>query len=221
MKHADHAFGLLIAGLVLSAGCGAADSDTRTIKADVWADNWFALYIGGELVKEDSVPYNTERSFNKESFEFDIELPAQLSFVIKDFKENDTGLEYIGSPRVQIGDGGFAAQFFDAQSRSLLAVSNSKWRCITIHRAPLNKSCQRSSDPTSDCQSNITQEPDGWMNPGFDDSEWPNAVEHSAQAVQPRRGYDEVDWHADTKLIWTEDLEIDNTVLCRVTLPSD
>lgn len=221
MKHPHHAFGLLVASLALSVVCGVAAADTRTIRADVWADNWFAFYVGEELVKEDSVLYNTERSFNKESFEFDIELPAQLSFVIKDFKENDTGLEYIGSPRVQIGDGGFAAQFLDAQSRALLAVSNSEWRCIAIHRAPLNKSCERSSDPTSDCQSNITQEPDGWMNPDFDDSEWPNAVEHSAQDVRPRHGYDEVDWHADTRLIWTQDLEIDNTLLCRVTLSSD
>lgn len=221
MKHPDHAFGLLVTSLVLSVGCGAADPDTRTIKADIWADNWFAFYVGEELVKEDSVPYNTERSFNKESFEFDIALPAQLSFVVKDFKENDTGLEYIGTSRQHIGDGGFAAQFFDAQSQSLLAVSNSSWRCLPVHRAPLNKSCERSSEPTSDCQSDITQEPDGWMNPGFDDSEWPNAVEHSAQAVRPRHGYDEVDWHADMTLIWTQDLEIDNTLLCRATLSSD
>lgn len=216
----DHTFGLLISSLVLSVGCSAADSDTPAIKADIWADNWFAFYIGEELVKEDSVPYNTERSFNRESFEFDIELPAQLTFVIKDFKENDTGLEYIGSPRVQIGDGGFAAQFFDASTNELLAVSNSDWRCITIHQAPLNKSCVSSSSPEHDCQSKIDAEPAGWRDAGFDDSEWANAIEHSVQAVRPRHGYDEVDWHSDMNLIWTQDLEIDNTILCRATIPA-
>ena len=218
MKHPDHAFGLLVTSLVLSVGCGAADFDTHTIKADVWADNWFALYVGDELVKEDSVPYNTERSFNKESFEFDVELPAQLSFVIKDFKENDTGLEYIGSPRVQMGDGGFKAQFFDAATGKLVAVSSDEWRCLAIHRAPLNKSCERSPNPTMDCQSDIDAEPANWRDPDFDDSDWPNAVVHSAQAVRPHGGYPGVDWRAEAMLIWTDDLEIDNTILCRVTI---
>lgn len=218
MQHPDRAFGLLVTGLALSVGCSAADSETHKIRADIWADNWFAFYVGEELVIEDSVPYNTERSFNKESFEFDVELPAQLSFVIKDFKENDTGLEYIGSPRVQIGDGGFAAQFFDASTNQLLAASNNDWRCMTIHQAPLNSSCLRSSEPENDCQSKIGQEPEGWKNASFDDGEWPNAVEHSAADVRPRRGYDEVTWHPEVKLIWTQDLETDNTVLCRTTI---
>jgi len=218
MKRRDHAIGLLVTGLALSGGCVAADSDTYTIKADIWADNWFALYAGDELVIEDSVPYNTERSFNKESLEFDVELPASLSLVIKDFKENDTGLEYIGSPRVQIGDGGFSAQFFDAKKNELLAVSNSDWRCITIHQAPLNSSCVRSSTPERDCQSKIGEEPEGWKNASFDDSDWPNAVEHTAQDVRPRRGYEEVTWRPETRLIWTDNLETDNTVLCRFTI---
>jgi hypothetical protein len=218
MKHPDHTFGLLVISLVLSVGCSAADSDTHTIRADIWADNWFALYAGDELVIEDSVPYNTERSFNKESLEFDVELPAQLSFVIKDFKENDTGLEYIGTSRQQIGDGGFSAQFFDAAKNELLAVSDSDWRCITIHQAPLNRSCVRSSTPENDCGSQIGEEPEGWKRASFDDSDWPNAVEHTAQDVRPRHGYEEVSWHTETRLIWTDSLETDNTVLCRFTI---
>jgi hypothetical protein len=209
---------LLAASLTVAGACSVSSADT--LRADVWADNWFALYAGDELIKEDSVPYNTERSFNKESFEFDAELPVSLSFVIKDFKENDTGLEYIGSPRVQIGDGGFSAQFFDAATNELLAVSNSDWRCITIHQAPLNSSCLRSSNPESDCQSKIGEEPEGWKNSRFDDSGWPNAVEHAAADVRPRRGYEEISWHSDARLIWTDSLETDNTVLCRFTIPA-
>jgi hypothetical protein len=206
---------LAVASLLALPAVGA---DQQTIKADVWADNWFALYAGDKLIKEDSVPYNTERSFNKESFEIDVVLPVSLSFIIKDFKEDDTGLEYIGSPRVQIGDGGFAAQFFDATTNQLLATSSSDWRCITIHQAPLNSNCLRSSNPENDCQSKISEEPEGWKNANFDDSDWPNAVEHSARDVQPRRGYDEVTWHPESRLIWTDNLETDNTVLCRFTI---
>ena len=190
----------------------------QTINADVWEDNWYALYVGEELVKEDSVAFNTEQSFNKDSFSFATTYPVQLNLIIKDYKEDDSGLEYIGRSRQQIGDGGFAAQFFDADTNEAIAVSNESWRCLAIHRAPLNKSCERSANPTSDCQKDISAEPDNWRAADFDDSAWPNAVIHSAQEVRPRRGYDEVDWQDSVKLIWTDDLEIDNTILCRASI---
>ncbi len=196
----------------------SAYAQAETINADVWADNWYALYVGEELVKEDTVPYNTERSFNKDSFSFDTTYPVQLNLIIKDYKEDDSGLEYIGSGRQQIGDGGFAAQFFDADSKEVIAGSNESWRCLAIHRAPLNKSCERSEDPTADCQTDISSEPENWKATGFDDSAWPNAVVHSAQEVRPRHGYDEIDWHDSVKIIWTDDLETDNTILCRAII---
>ncbi len=196
----------------------AVSADERTIKADVWADNWFAMYLETTLIKEDSVAYNTEKSFNSESFEFTAELPAQINVIVKDFKENDTGLEYIGRPRQQMGDGGFSAQFYDADSGELIAVSDEAWRCMSIHRAPLNKSCEHSTDPEQDCKNEIMSEPKGWMSAGYDDSDWPNAIVHTAAAVRPLRGYHEIDWDAGAKLLWADDLVIDNTVLCRVVL---
>jgi len=196
----------------------AASADERNINADVWADNWFALYLESTLIKEDSVAYNTEQSFNKESFTFAAELPAQINIIAKDFKENDSGIEYIGRPRQQIGDGGLSAQFYDADSGELIAVSDESWRCKSIHRAPLNKSCERSADPLQDCETEITPEPDGWMSSDYDDSDWPSAIVHTAAAVRPLRGYHEVDWDAGAKLLWADDLEIDNTILCRVVL---
>ena len=53
----------------VSTQSGAQDpspssSGTINIKAEVWADNWFAFYSGDQLVKEDSVSITTERSFN-------------------------------------------------------------------------------------------------------------------------------------------------------------
>lgn len=210
-----HFAALLLLALV---ACQAQAQESITIKADIYADNWFAFYVGEELVKEDSVSINTERSFNAESFTFETTLPAQLNFVIKDFKQDDSGLEYIGTRRQQMGDGGFAAQFFNAGTAKLLAASGGSWRCLVIHRAPLNKRCARSSNPLTDCETEITPEPDGWKQPGFDDSAWPNAIEHSERAIQPRYGYDDIDWHTDMKLIWGDDLETDNTLLCRATI---
>jgi len=212
---------LLLLTLSISPAPFAAETEVVTVDADVWGDNWFAVYIGDKLVVEDSVPYNTERSFNSESASFDVTLPANVNVIMKDFKENDSGLEYIGTRRVQIGDGGFIAQFFDAESGELIAASDESWRCLVIHRAPLNRSCVQSSEPEHSCQSEIVAEPEGWMQPGFDDSEWPHAIVHSARAVQPRRGYDRVTWDDTAKLIWGEDLEIDNTVLCRFQIPAN
>lgn len=209
---------LLIPGLCLAICCSAAESDTVTIKADIWADNWFALYAGDKLIKEDSVAYDTERSFNAESFRFDIALPANLSIILKDFKENDTGLEYIGTSRQQIGDGGAKAQFFDTESDQLVAASGDSWQCITIHQAPIDKNCVHSSNPEQDCQAVIKTEPGDWKSGDFDARDWPNAIIHSLQAVRPRGGYDNISWRPEAKLIWTDDLEFDNTVLCRFTI---
>jgi len=78
----------------------------ETFSADVRADNWFEMRINGKLVAEDSVPITTERSFNAESFTFEAERPFLIALVAKDFKENDTGLEYIRTNRQQMGDGG-------------------------------------------------------------------------------------------------------------------
>jgi hypothetical protein len=204
--------------LIAPGKYSSAQQPLVTINAQVWADNWYAVYVDEKLIAEDPVPITTERSFNAETFSFSTALPAQFALIIKDFKENDSGLEYIGSRRQQIGDGGFIAQFRDATSNELLAVSNESWTCKAIHQAPLNKSCERSAQPLKECQSNIIQEPSNWMSSNFDDSQWPNAIVHSARAVRPHGGYSSYSWEPFAKLIWTEDLEIDNTILCRFTL---
>ena len=63
---------------------------------EVWADNWMAVYVNGELIGEDSVPITTERSFNSETFSFTASVPFTLAIEAKDFKETDSGIEYIG-----------------------------------------------------------------------------------------------------------------------------
>jgi len=86
---------------------------------DVWADNWFEMRVDGVQVAEDSVPITTERSFNAESFSFEAEPPFVVGLIAKDFIENDTGLEYIGSRRQQMGDGGVILQMRNAGAEPL------------------------------------------------------------------------------------------------------
>jgi len=205
------------AALVLAAACTSAESETE-IRADMYGDNWYAIYVDGELMGEDSTPFDTERSFNSDSFTFTTELPAQGAVIMKDYYEDDTGLEYIGSRRQQMGDGGFIAQLINTSTGEFIVGSSPDWQCKVIHQAPLNKECARSSDPSSECKSLISEEPEGWMLADFDDSDWQPATEHSARAIQPRRGYTQIDWDPQAKLIWGEDLEVDNIVLCRFTI---
>lgn len=196
-------------------------SGELSVRADVWADNWFEFSLGEQAIIEDSVSITTERSFNAESFSFNASYPLQLNFVLKDFKEDDTGLEYIGQRNQQMGDGGFIAQFFDNDSGELIATSQSNWKCLVIHEAPLDKSCEASSNPvvdTAPCGFDSLEEPPQWKSISFDDSNWENATEHSNAAVDPKGGYDALDWHADAKLIWSADLETHNTLLCRTTV---
>ncbi len=228
---------LLTTTAALCAGCGGsangqavhettevAGSGQHTIKGEVWADNWFALYLGDQLIVEDSVPITTERSFNAEVFTFKADYPLQLNFVVKDFKANDTGLEYIGTRRQQMGDGGVIAQFTDVETGKVVAVTDADWKSLVIHKAPLDVACAGESDPAAGvgpCTFEALDEPDGWKTGGFDDSAWTPATEHSVQAVRPKHGYDEIEWDPSAKIIWSSDLEKDNTVLIRTTVMSD
>lgn len=197
----------------------ATPAQPVTVQAEVWADNWFALYVNGQLVKEDSVPITTERSFNAERFTFQTPWPAQLAFVVKDFRENDTGLEYIGTDRQQMGDGGFIAQFTDAQTGQVLAVTDSSARVLVTHHAPTDSACAAQSQPvagTAPCGFTVTPEPTGWNLAPFDDVGWSAASVFTAAQVSPKDGFNEITWNSAARLIWGPDLQKDNTVLVRV-----
>jgi len=212
---------LVTAVAALSALSGwSCTSDSATgdgqFQADVWADNWFSPAVGDVTVGEDSVPITTERSFNKETFSFDGTYPLVLNFTVKDYKENDTGLEYIGESNQQMGDGGFIAQITDTSTGSVVAVTNANWKCLVIHRAPTNVECEDSATPETDCLSEITEEPSDWKSADYDFSAWPSAIEYSETDVGVKDGYTEVSWDSSAKLIWSESLKQDNTLLCKL-----
>ena len=215
----------LLAALVL-AGCAVANTqdsnaDSQNITADIWVDNWFTVYANGEVVMEDPVSITTERSFNAETATFPAELPVVIAIEAKDFKENDSGLEYIGSRRQQVGDGGMIAQFRDASSGELVAVTDDNTKCLVVQFAPVDLSCADESNPIAGegaCAFETTEIPSDWTSPDFDDSEWPAAAIHSARDVGPKDGYDRITWDSSAELIWGPNLKQDNTLLCRMTI---
>ena len=199
----------------------AANAESHELTADIWVDNWFEMYVNGEKVVEDSVPITTERSFNAETTTFTTDTPAIVAIMAKDFKENDTGLEYIGSNRQQMGDGGMILQIKDAASGDTVAVSDKTMRCLVVQRAPVDISCAKEQNPTvgqGACASETTDIPADWTSASFDDSAWPAATEHSEREVRPKDGYDEINWDNSAKLIWSSDLVQDNTLLCRLVI---
>jgi len=215
----------IVTGSTLASSETTIDPSTTAVKsvqssftAEVWADNWFSLYINGKLVGEDSVPITTEKSFNSERITFTASYPFTIAMVTKDFKQNDTGLEYIGTGRQQMGDGGFVAQFTDTSTGRVVATTSSAWHGLVIHQAPLNTSCEKSSKPDVDCTSKISEEPTGWTQPTYSDASWPAATVYSKDAVGVKDGYNNISWSSNAQLIWTSDLKIDNTILWRYTV---
>ncbi len=207
--------------LLFSAATGATQAADVTLTAEVWVDNWYAFYANGEKVAEDSTPYRTERSFNADRFTFTATTPLTLAFEFRDFMQDDTGLEYIGSRRQQMGDGGAIAQFTDDATGRVVAVTDRSWACTVIHHAPDDPACARERNPRPGrgaCTGTISAAPAGWAAPGLDTRSWPPATEHSAREVRPKDGYDRVRWTGAARLIWGPDLHRDNIVLCRLTL---
>ena len=217
---------LIIAACSSSAGeltetTSNVTGGANTFKLEAWADNWFAAYLGDELIIEDSVSITTERSFNAEAVTFEADYPLHLNFILKDYKENDTGLEYIGANNQQMGDGGFIMQLTDTGTGDVVAVSGGDWACQVVHEAPLDKSCEGESNPvagSAPCDFVDLGEPDGWKSADFDDSSWTATTVHSASAVGVKDGYNQVSWNSSAQIIWGPDLETDNTILCRVVV---
>ena len=212
---------LISLALLLATACTVSEPKTTGVTAEIWADNWFEMYVNGKKVLEDSVPITTERSFNAESTDLTDARPMTIAFMVKDFKENDTGLEYIGTDRQQMGDGGMIAQFRDNATGKIIGATNSKMRCLVVQRAPKDRACAKERNPVAGkgaCGFVSTPIPANWTGVDFDDSNWPAAVEHSASEVGPKDGYDEISWDPSAKLVWSDDLVQDNDLLCRMTI---
>jgi phosphatidylethanolamine-binding protein (PEBP) family uncharacterized protein len=185
--------------------------------ADIWADNWFALYVNGVRVAADPVPITTTKSFNKVSVTFSARYPLTIAIMAKDYTENKSGLEYIGTPQQQIGDAGLIAQIHERVSKKLVAATSKSWKSLVIFKAPLNPSCVTSTQPLTDCKSSTLATPSGWYNSSYSTAKWPYASVYTAEAVGVKEGYNEVTWDQRASLIWSSSLTADNTVLFRTT----
>jgi hypothetical protein len=173
-----------------------------TIKATIYADNWFCLSINGHLRIVDPIaflPHNV--------VEVDLlpTYPMTIAVLVRDNADAKTGMEY---DNTHIGDGGFILKFADG------TVTNADWRVFVVSRGPLGGD---TSKPTVQ----DVPIPAGWDQPEFDDSAWEHATVHTQEAVGPKAPFFEHDF-TGAQWIWSKDLALDNTILlrCRVTAPA-
>ena len=170
----------------------AAMSDT--IKAEVYADNWFALYINGRLTVVDPIEFLPH---NVVSVDILPEYPMTIAVIAHDNADPQTGLEY-GN---HIGDAGFILKFADG------TVTDGTWKVKTLERGPIN------GDLKNPTVKSITR-PENWYAINYDDSKWENATVYTEQQVNPKPPYYEHDFKS-ASFIWSKELALDNTVLFR------
>ena len=201
--------------LSVPAQSQAAVSKSVVFQAEVWADNWFALYINGKKVGEDSTPISTEKSFNSEKIKFSATYPLTIGVIARDFTENASGLEYIGKPNQQIGDAGIIFQIREVVSGKVIAYSGRDWKVLTLNKAPLNTECVKSTNPITECKSLNVTIPTTWAASTYKDTAWKYATEFSKETVGVKEGYFDYTWEPGAALIWSSDLKLDNTILLR------
>lgn len=194
---------------------GSYAATTSSYTAEIWVDNWFALYINGKKIAEDSTPFNTERSFNSQKVKFQASYPFTVGVIARDYVATDSGLEYIGTNKQQIGDGGFVMQIRDDKSGQVIAGTDHSWKALVTFKSPLNIECATSISPDKDCQFSKISTPSNWSSPNFNDSKWRNASEFTQEAVGVKEGFFDISWSKSATLIWSSDLKLDNTILFR------
>lgn len=178
-------------------------SMTDTIRATVYADNWFEMYVNGELVAVDSIRFIPH---NVISVDILPAYPMTIAVMARDNADPKTGMEYANT---NIGDGGFVLKFADG------TVTDTRWKAKSFSRGPIGgdrKNPRVESTPI----------PTNWFAPEFDDSAWPQARAFTQEEVDPKAPFFEHDFEG-AKFIWAEDLALDNAVIFRhrVASPPD
>ena len=169
-----------------------------TLIANMYADNWFKMYINGELICVDSIRFMPHNVISVNVFPT---YPMTIAVMAKDNADAKTGMEYNNS---NIGDGGFILKFSDG------TVTSSKWKAKKVSWGPVNRD-------TENPRTVHIEIPKNWHAPDFDDSKWSNAKEYSEEIVRPKKPFYEHDFKG-AKFIWSDDLELDNTILLRYTV---
>jgi phosphatidylethanolamine-binding protein (PEBP) family uncharacterized protein/Ca2+-binding EF-hand superfamily protein len=168
-----------------------------TMKLNVYADNWFMLYVNGRLVAVDPIQFTPH---NVVSVDFLPEYPMTIAVLAKDNADPKTGMEY----GTNIGDAGFCLKFADG------TVTNATWKAKSFFHGPVN-------GDTANSKVILEPLPANWWAVDFDDQAWKQAKEYTVEEVDPKQPYFDNDFEG-AKFIWSDDIALDNTVIFRTKI---
>lgn len=203
----------------------------------IFADNYFELYVNGQLIAIDPVVFTP---FNSNVVRFTADRPVTIAVMMVDWEENlGLGSENNRGKAFHPGDGGLVAHFQDADAKTVL-ITDGNWRAQTFYTAPLkDRDClivEGQVRDSSGCDENGVDDatgysgahwamPDDWMTSAFDDSSWPAATTYTNDTVgvDNKKAFtnfkDVFDTAgADAEFIWSTNLVLDNLVLLRTTI---
>lgn len=203
------------------------DSGGEVITGFIFADNYFELYINGQLIAVDPVPYTP---FNSNIVKFKVKKPYLIAMKLIDWEE-DLGLgseNFFGTP-LHAGDGGVIASFSDG------TITNENWKAQTFYTSPIKDlGCLSENGEmrlSSDCNTNDSKDvsdyygihwtiPDNSYGRSFDDNNWPNATTYTEEeiGVEGKNAYTNfVEKFSGTgaKFIWSTNVILDNEVIVR------
>lgn len=206
------------------------DGDGEIITAYLMADNYFELYINGQLVGVDAVPFTP---FNSAVVRFKVKRPYTIAVKLVDWEENlGLGTE-AGGGDFHPGDGGFIARFSDG------TVTDASWRAQAFYIAPLSSPAdvvERGNvhDTTqlgrvypqapaqaacgANCFAAHYPIPADWARPAFRDEGWPAAVLFTKEemGLNNQAAFNSVaEAFGSAQVIWSLNLVYDNVVLTR------
>lgn len=204
------------------------DPDGEVITGYIFADNYFELYVNGQLVGIDPIPFT---QFNSCVVRFRAKAPITYAFKLVDWEENlGLGTEANRGTAYHPGDAGLAASFSDG------TVTNGDWKAQTFYISPLDDpehvtildDGTRDSSAANDTLGSENSYgmhwavPDSWSSVGFNDSGWPNAMTYSNATVgvdnKPSyTNFTDQFLGAGAEFIWTSNLVLDNEVIVRYT----
>lgn len=210
-----------------SVAVSEIDADGEIITGFLFADNYFELYINGNLIAVDPVPYTP---FNSNIVKFKVNKPYTIAVKLIDWEENlGLGSENLQGKSYKPGDGGFIASFSDG------TVTNNKWKAQTFYTSPvkdlnclsevgakrLSRNCDESgvNDGTS-FYGVHWKVPANSFETSFDDSNWPNATTYSEETIgvnnkKAYMNFIEKFSGAGAEFIWSTNVVLDNEVIIR------
>lgn len=210
------------------------DPDGAVVTGTLFSDNYFELFVNGRFVARDALGFTP---FNTAAVRFQARYPMTLAVSLVDWEGYlGIGLESRGGA-YHIGDGGFIAVFSNG------VTTGAQWRCRPYYVAPLDDPgcitlgadgamdsarCPSTdtavrcvtNDPEHTCRGAHQQVPTEWAMPGYDDRRWPSAALFDAARVTADPAYTRYasGLLGTGRFIWSSNLDLDNHVLCRITV---